>query len=193
MKDRDTAAHCVRVGRASGLLARAAGLDDYAQRVVEFSGVFHDVGKVGVPDHILFKPARLTESEFEIMKSHPEMSVQALEPMLPQSAFLRDLVPGVRHHHERYDGAGYPIGVAGEDIPLEARLILICDTFDAMTSTRAYRKGLSFETAYAELKKYAGTQFDPRLVKIFLQAHPLWGAEDAAAEKQFAGEVLRAA
>ena len=173
-KDVETAAHCIRVGRGARLLAQASGLDEYAQKVCEFAGVFHDIGKVAVPDAILFKPGKLTDEEFEVMKRHPAESAEMLRPLIGDSAFMRDLIPGVLHHHERFDGRGYPDGVAGEDIPLESRIILIADTFDAMTATRAYRKGLPAEAAYSEFKLHAGRQFDARLVKIFLEAQPRW-------------------
>jgi HD-GYP domain-containing protein (c-di-GMP phosphodiesterase class II) len=193
LKDQETASHCARVGRGSRLLARAAGLDEYAQKVCEYAGMFHDVGKVGVPDSILNKPSKLTESEYEIMKEHPVLSVQAILPLAKLSPFIRETIPGVRYHHERYDGAGYPAGIMGEAIPLEARIILIADTFDAMTVSRAYRKGLSAEAAYAELQLYAGRQFDPRLVRIFLDAQPRWGREERTVAAEFAATAFKQA
>ena len=171
VKDPATYEHCIRVSRGSRLLAKAAGLDELDQKIVEFAGLFHDVGKIGIPDDILLKPSKLTDAEYEIMKSHPEKSVQILTP-LGSGEFFRRLLPGVLHHHERYDGRGYPNHVSGEAIPLVSRVILVADTYDAMTEDRAYRKGLSTEVAYKELRDFAGRQFDPRLVQIFLEAHP---------------------
>jgi HD-GYP domain-containing protein (c-di-GMP phosphodiesterase class II) len=191
LKDPETASHCVRVGRGSRLLAQAAGLDQYMQKLCEFAGLFHDIGKIGVPDEILFKPAKLTEEEYNRMKEHPELSVEALKPLAEVSPFVRDLLPGVRHHHERFDGRGYPVGKMGDAIPLEARIILIADTFDAMTATRAYRKGLPPEAAYAELELHAGRQFDPRLVKVFLEAQPRWTREEKKVAHEFAGTVYK--
>lgn len=177
LKDQATYWHCVRVSRGARLLAQAAGLDEWEQKTVEFAGLFHDIGKVGVPESILNKPGKLNHQEFEIMKSHPELSVQILQPLRGIEFFNR-LIPGVLYHHERVDGKGYPGCLYGENIPLESRLILVVDTFDAMTADRVYRKGLPKEVAYQELKDFAGQQFDHRLVEIFLQSHPEWSKKD---------------
>lgn len=176
-KDGDTFDHCVRVSRMAKLLARAAGLNEFDTRIVEYAGLFHDIGKVGVPDEILLKPAKLTDEEYQIMKSHPVLSVKILEPVSHLEFFAKTL-PGVRFHHERFDGRGYPEGVKGEEIPLASRIILVVDTFDAMTWSRPYRKGLSSEVAYKELQDFAGRQFDPKLVEIFKSAHPHWSMRD---------------
>lgn len=175
LRERDpyTYGHCRRVGRYARSLAQAAGLNEFEQRVVEFSAMFHDIGKVGIPDSILLKEGRLTAEEEEIMKEHPVKSMQIIQP-LAHIPFFQATLPAIRGHHERVDGAGYPDGIAGDDIPFIARLILICDTFDAMITTRAYRKGMPIEAAYKELRLFAGRQFDKDLVKIFLQAHPSW-------------------
>jgi putative nucleotidyltransferase with HDIG domain len=178
-RDYETYMHCVRVSRSSRLLAQAAGMNELDQKIIEFAGLFHDIGKVHVPLEILNKPAKLTAEEFDVMKEHPELSVEMLEP-LKGLEFFRRLIPGVLHHHERFDGAGYPAKMEGEDIPLIARMILVVDTYDAMTADRAYRKGLPMERAYAELKEFAGRQFDPQMVKIFLDAHPFWIRRDEA-------------
>ena len=155
VKDHATYEHCIRVSRGARLLARAAGLNELEQKTVEFAGLFHDIGKIGIPDSILNKPSRLTPDEMDIMKDHPEMSVQILEPLAHLDFYFR-LIPGVRHHHEWYDGRGYPRGVKGDQIPLAARLVLIADTFDAITADRAYRKGRPAEAAYSELYDWAG-------------------------------------
>ncbi len=125
----------------------------------------HDIGKVKIPDSILYKPTRLTDEEFEIVKQHPVIGEQILKPIIP----LQHALPVVRHHHERYDGKGYPDGISGTAIPFAARIVAITDSFDAMVSDRPYRKGLPIEKAIAELKKGAGTQFDPELVPAFLK------------------------
>ena len=161
--------------------------------MAEFAGLFHDVGKVGVPDSILLKPAKLTEEEFNVMKSHPEKSVQIIQPLADKVAFFQNLIPGVLHHHERFDGKGYPEGVWGEDIPLTARMILVVDTFDAMTANRAYRTGLPAEVAYKELQEFAGRQFDAQLVKIFLQVQPTWSANDFQIFEEMNVQVLKIA
>ena len=170
VKDKETYEHCVRVSRATRLLAKAAGFNELDQKVAEFAGLFHDIGKIGVPEHVLNKPAKLTDEEYTIMKAHPEMSVQILQPLSGVDFFAR-LMPGVLHHHEWFDGRGYPHKIMADDIPIEARLVLIADTYDAMTADRIYRKGRAPEVAYKELQEYAGRQFDPELVKVFLDSH----------------------
>ncbi len=161
----------------SRLLSDAAGLSGAESRVVEYAGLFHDIGKVGVPDSILMKPAKLTDHEYEVMKSHPVLSIEILKPISHLDFFAQTL-PGVRHHHERYDGRGYPDGLMGEKIPLASRIILVVDTFDAMTWSRPYRKGLPWDVAYKELVEFSGRQFDPKLVEIFLKVHPKWNPRD---------------
>lgn len=194
IKERDpyTYGHCRRVARNSRLLARAAGLDEYQQRLVEFSSLFHDLGKIGIPDRVLLKPGRLTIEEENIMKAHPLKSAEIITP-LAKVPFFRSTLPGVRHHHERMDGAGYPDGIAGDDIPLIARVILIADTFDAMTTTRPYRKGLAIEIAYRELKQFSGRQFDPHLVKVFLESHSKWGDYEEEITETFVTEKFKRA
>ena len=193
VKDLATYEHCVRVSRSSRLLAQAAGLSETEQKIVEFAGLFHDIGKVGIPDSILLKPAKLTSEEFVLMKTHPEKSVQIIQPLANSVEFFSHLVPGVLHHHERYDGNGYPNKVSGESIPLTSRVILIADTFDAMTATRAYRNGLPKEVAYKELSDFAGRQFDPRLVEIFLKAQPKWGLREMRVFEEMNQTILKIA
>ncbi|MCM2281320.1 MAG: HD-GYP domain-containing protein [Bdellovibrionaceae bacterium] len=190
VKDPETFFHCVRVSRNARLLSEAAGLNEYEAKIVEFAGLFHDAGKVAVPDSILLKPAKLTPEEFRIMQSHPVKSAQLLEP-LRQIDFFKALIPGVLHHHERVDGRGYPYGLEGDKIPLEARIILIVDTFDAMTATRAYRKGLAPEVAFQELQDFSGRQFDPHLVKIFLKAKSLWTEREESIEQEMQETVFK--
>lgn len=168
--------HCVRVGEYSRQLAKSLGLTDYQQKVAQFSGLLHDVGKMGVDRAIIHKPGRLDTAEFQAMKEHPVLSEEIIKPLTAHE-FFRHVLPGVRGHHERMDGCGYPDGLAGDEIPLMARLILIVDTLDAMGSDRSYRKGLPIDVIYKELKKFSGSQFDMHLVKTFLEAHPHWAAE----------------
>lgn len=165
-KDGYTLGHSLRVAEFSLDLGRKLGLSDKELRELEIAALLHDIGKIGIPDSILLKSAKLTISEFEIMKSHPVRSGKILEKI----SSLRSLLPAIRHHHERYDGLGYPDGLKGNEIPLYARIILIADTFDAMTSTRPYRLALDKASAYQELKRCSGSQFDPYLVEVFLQA-----------------------
>ncbi|MDQ7821702.1 MAG: HD-GYP domain-containing protein [Candidatus Eremiobacteraeota bacterium] len=127
-------------------------------------GEFHDIGKLKIPEEIVNKTERLTDEEYEIMKQHPIIGEALLRPIKSLAAIL----PAVRHHHERWDGKGYPDGISGENIPLSARIVALTDTFDAMISDRPYRKALTREEATGELRKNAGTQFDPHLVEVFL-------------------------
>lgn len=172
-KDPYTYGHCMRVARNAKLLAEAAGLPEKDQLSIEFASLFHDLGKMGIPDSILLKPGRLTPEEADIMRLHPVKSAEIVQP-LTEIDFFKKTLPGILSHHERIDGLGYPHGLEGNTIPLEARVIVIVDTFDAMTSTRPYRKALPREIAYKELLTFSGRQFDPDLVKVFLKAHPHW-------------------
>jgi len=194
LRERDpyTYGHCRRVARNASLLAKAAGLNVYDRKVVEFSSIFHDLGKIGIPDRVLLKSGPLTMEEEKIMRIHPIKSVEILEP-LSNLPFFRDLIPGIRHHHERMDGLGYPDGVKGDEIPLSARIILVADTFDAMTTTRPYRKGRAHDHAYKELKQFSGRQFDAQLVKIFLKAHPTWGDIEEDISEEFVAATYRRA
>lgn len=183
-KDPYTYGHCRRVARNAKLLARAAGLSEGEQRRIEFASLFHDLGKMGIPDSILLKPGRLTPQEEEIMRLHPVKSEEIVRP-LAVVPFFKLTLPGIRHHHERIDGRGYPDRMPGDQIPLEARIILIADTFDAMTTSRPYRKGLPFEVAYKELQTFSGRQFDARLAQVFLSAHPTWQSFEEEITEEF--------
>ncbi|TNF26877.1 MAG: HD-GYP domain-containing protein [Deltaproteobacteria bacterium] len=165
-KDDYTFGHSMRVAFYSLQLGKEYGLSDEQLYDLELAALFHDIGKIGVPDSVLLKPARLDEDEFLKMKKHPELSAEILKGFAP----FEEAAKFAKHHHERYDGRGYPDGMAGEDIPLYSRIILIADTFDAMTSTRPYRKGLPYEVAFEELREFAGSQFDPNLVEFFIKA-----------------------
>ena len=176
--DPATFEHCLRVGEFSRLLAKSAGLTEYQQKISEFAGILHDVGKVGVGRDIVHKPGKLTESEYEIMKQHSIYSEEIIQPLATHE-FFRQVLPAVRGHHERVDGLGYPDKLHGEDVPLISRMILIVDTYDAMGQDRSYRKGLPVEVIYKELEKFAGTQFDKALVTTFMDCHESWKTEKA--------------
>jgi putative nucleotidyltransferase with HDIG domain len=165
-KDHYTYDHSLRVCHYSLILGKELGMTDEEIFELQLSALFHDIGKIGTPDSVLNKPTRLTEEEFNIMKKHPEQSYEILKEFDKFS----QIAINARHHHERYDGRGYPDKLKGEEIPLCSRIILIADTFDAMTSTRVYRKGLESEIAYSELLEFSGSQFDPKLVVIFIEA-----------------------
>ena len=192
LKERDpyTYGHCRRVARHARLLAAAAGLTEYEQRVIEYSSMFHDLGKLGIPDSILLKPGRLNEKEAEIMRTHPLKSAEIVSP-LATIPFFKETIPGILHHHERMDGLGYPFNMMGDQIPITARVILIADTFDAMTTTRPYRNGMDHQFAYRELKNFAGRQFDAHLVKVFIQAHPTWGKVDEEITEEFVAKTFK--
>lgn len=174
LRDPYTFGHCCRVSYYSQHLAQAAGLSEHEQKVIEYASLFHDIGKVGIPDRVLRKPQRLNSEEMTLMKTHPELGETILQPLAAQLPFFKALLPGIRSHHERIDGTGYPDGSTEDHIPLLAKIILIADTFDAMTTDRPYRQGLDLSSAYKELKQFSGRQFDASLVKIFLQAHGHW-------------------
>ncbi|HEV2293489.1 MAG TPA: HD domain-containing phosphohydrolase [Tepidisphaeraceae bacterium] len=164
-KDAYTCGHSERVALLSRHLAQQARLSEYEVERVYMAGLLHDVGKIGVPEVVLQKTGRLTPEEFEQIKKHPEIGARILQDIKQ----IRDIIPGVLHHHERYDGKGYPGGLAGEDIPLMGRIICLADSFDAMTSSRTYRKALPLEVALAEMRRCSGTHFDPRMSEAFLQ------------------------
>lgn len=194
LKERDpyTYGHCRRVARNARLLAQAAGLNEREQQIVEYSSMFHDLGKMGIPDSILLKPGRLTDNEEAIMRLHPVKSAEIVQP-LSRIPFFRSTLPGIRAHHERIDGRGYPDGLQGENIPLTARIILIADTFDAMTTTRPYRKGMAPEIAYKELITFSGRQFDKHLVQVFIKAHPGWGEVEKEISAEFVANTFKRA
>ncbi len=163
-KDPYTRGHSDRVAALARQLARKAGLGEKVAERYHIAGLLHDVGKIGVPEAVLCKPGRLTDEEFGCIMRHPEIGYNILDGV----PGMEDLLPGVLHHHERYDGKGYPSGLAGEDIPMIARVLCLADTFDAMSSNRAYRSAMTRDTVLAEISKCAGTQFDPELAPLFV-------------------------
>ncbi|MBP9673981.1 MAG: HD domain-containing protein [Bacteriovoracaceae bacterium] len=164
-KDRYTGGHTKRVEVFSEMIAREMKLSFKEMTDVRLAAVLHDIGKIGIEDKILKKKSPLTTEEFEIMKKHPQMGYEILSHI----DGLSNVLDGMRFHHERPDGKGYPYGLKGEDIPLIASIVSVADTFDAMISTRPYRKGLPPMTAYHEIMQYAGTQFDQRVVEAFVR------------------------
>lgn len=159
-----TAMHAEHVAELMAGLASQLGMSSDEISLAFIVGLVHDVGKIKIPGDILNKPGRLTQDEFNIMKLHAELGAN----MLTQVEGAEAIIPIMRYHHERYDGKGYPEGIAGNRIPLLSRMLAICDTFDAMTTQRCYRQPVSLELCIAEIKRCAGIQFDPALCKLFI-------------------------
>jgi HD-GYP domain-containing protein (c-di-GMP phosphodiesterase class II) len=174
-KDPTTRDHTERCSWYATELARDLGLNEEATSILELASLLHDIGKLVVPDEVLGKPGPLDSDEWELMRKHPSSA----RHILSQMDSVSDAVPAIVHHHERYDGTGYPDGLAGEDIPLASRILTVTDAFDAMTSDRPYRQAMPIEEALEELKSNASTQFDPDIVEAFVSlierrgAHPL--------------------
>ncbi len=166
-KDPYTRGHSERVTRFSILIARELGLDDKTQRDVQLSALLHDVGKIGVPISILRKKDKLTDEDWKHIRRHPVLGAEIISPITQ----LKELVRNIRYHHERYDGKGYPDNLKGEDIPLISRILAVADTFDALTSERPYRNGLSDKAALEEMEIVKGTQLDPACVEAFLAGY----------------------
>lgn len=163
-KDPYTMGHSQRVGLMASKMAVALGLEKTVVEHFRIAGLVHDVGKIGVPEAVLTKPSRLSDDEFELIKLHPNIGHRILN----QIPSLGPVLPGVLWHHERWDGRGYPDGIKGEEIPLIARVLALSDTFDAMSSNRAYRPALSRQRVLEELRKNGGSQFDPKLADLFI-------------------------
>lgn len=170
-RDTDTAKHLLRMSRYSGLLAEAIGLSAEEAELIELAAPLHDIGKIGIPDSILRKSGSLTEAEIEVMRQHPQIGHDILQDS--PSKYLRLGGEIALAHHERYDGSGYPLGIAGEDIPLSARIVAIADVFDALTSVRPYKAAWSIEAAMQYLSKESGRHFDPALVTVMLELEPV--------------------
>jgi len=164
-KDAYTHGHSLRVTLYSLMLAKEMGIKEDLMEEIETAGLLHDIGKIGVPESILCKPGKLTDEEYEIMKTHPGQG----KKMLIGIKKLKAVSDWLSSHHERWDGNGYPNGLRGEEIPLTARIIAVADTYDAMTSSRSYRQALSHEFAVEEIKRCTGSQFDPAVAQAFLR------------------------
>ena len=163
-KDPYTRGHSDRVSEYSVLIGKKLGLDEKTLHILKIGGLFHDIGKIGIPDSILLKESKLSDEEYSQIKNHPMIGVH----MLGDAAIFTDILPIVKHHHERYDGRGYPSQLVGDDIPYVARIAAVADTFDAMTSKRSYRDSLPIDVVRAEIERCSGTQFDPNIAKVFL-------------------------
>jgi len=169
-RDNETGAHVVRMSKSCRLLALKAGLGEAFAELILQASPMHDVGKIGIPDNILLKPGRLTPQERQIMETHVEIGVDIIGKF--DSEMLNMAREIAATHHEKWDGSGYPKGLAGEDIPISGRIAAICDVFDALTSERPYKDAWPLEKAVALIKDNAGSHFDPELVKLFVDIIP---------------------
>ena len=163
-KDTYTRGHSDRVSEYSVLIGEALGLPEEDIKKLKIGGLFHDIGKIGVPDSILQKAGKLSDDEYSEIKNHPSIGAH----ILSTASIFQDIIPIVKHHHERYDGKGYPSQLAGENIPYLARITAVADTFDAMTSKRSYRDSLPLDYVISEFERCKGTQFDPKIADVFL-------------------------
>jgi HD-GYP domain-containing protein (c-di-GMP phosphodiesterase class II) len=179
-KDPYTRGHSERVARYSIAIGKNLGLPEKEMRNLRISALLHDVGKIGIDDRILRKPGALSEDEFEVMKGHPVKGAAIMSGV----AQLIDIIPGMKYHHEKWGGGGYPDSLEGEAIPMQARIVAIADTFDAMTTNRPYQKAMELNYVVDKIKSFAGTRFDPRVVDAFVQAV---GRGDIQIEEQVRG------
>lgn len=163
-KDTYTRGHSDRVSEYSVLIGEALGLPEDDIKKLKLGGLFHDIGKIGVPDSILQKEGKLSDDEYSEIKNHPSIGAH----ILSTASIFQDILPIVKHHHERYDGKGYPSQLAGENIPYLARITAVADTFDAMTTKRSYRDSLPLDYVISEFERCKGTQFDPKIADVFL-------------------------
>ena len=172
-KDQYTASHADSLAAMAVAVGGRMGLADAELRMLQYAAVLHDIGKIGIPGNILNKPAELTREEFDTMAQHTVIG----ERIISRIDYLVPIARIIRSAHERWDGKGYPDGHRGEEIPLASRILLVCDAFDAMTTDRPYRSALPIDEALSELARHAGTQFDPRVVDVFLAAYPFESRE----------------
>jgi putative nucleotidyltransferase with HDIG domain len=163
-KDHYTLGHSQKVSEFSVLISEELGMSEREIEIIKYAGLLHDIGKIAIPDDVIKKPARFNEQDFEIAKKHPVIGAKIIKEI----ESLAPMVPIVLYHHERFDGKGYPDGLKGEDIPIGARIVHVADAYDTMVSARAYRDMLPPELAISELRKNAGTQFDPKIVDAFI-------------------------
>lgn len=163
-KDKYTRGHSDRVSAFSVLIGKYMGLSESDLKILEIGGLFHDIGKIGVPDSVLLKEGKLTDEEYSEIKNHPSIG----KHILSNAQIFENIIPIVYHHHEKFDGKGYPGKLSGKEIPLFARIAAVADTFDAMTTKRSYRNALPLEVVREEIVRVTGTQFDPEVAKVFL-------------------------
>ena len=168
LREHNTGLHSQRVREYTELIANRLGVDEKMKREIGFGALLHDVGKIAVPDHILLKPGKLTDQEWVEMRKHPEAGYRIVKRI----GFLKDAAEIVYAHHEQFDGRGYPRGLKSESIPLGARMFMVADVYDALTSERPYHTPMSYEAAAAEIKLQSGSHFDPAVVDVFMAIAP---------------------
>ena len=164
-RDNETGMHVIRISKLCERLARGMGLNDHECHLIHHASPMHDIGKIGIPDHILLKPGKLTLKEWAIMKTHTDIGALILSGSESEFLQMAEIIAG--SHHERWDGSGYPRGLKGEEIPLVSRIVTVCDVFDALISDRPYKKAWSIENTVAEMKSQSGRLFDPNVFSVF--------------------------
>lgn len=187
-KDKYTKGHSDRVAAYAVEIARTLGLSEYRIEVIEHMALLHDIGKIGISEEILTKPGRLSNQEFEQIKQHPVIGANILKDIKDFESST-DLI---KYHHEKFDGTGYPYGLKGEEIPLEARIITLADSFDAMTSDRAYRKAMNVQEAFEEIRRSSGNHFDPVVVEAFINSWHTGGLCETTFNTEVAAKSLEA-
>ena len=181
-RDPYTGDHSRRVSDTATLLAKMLGLSDDEIQEIHIAAHLHDIGKIGIPDSVLLKPGRLDDEECKMMKRHPQIGAD----ILAKSPSFSRISAIILHHHERYDGKGYPFGAKEQEIPLGSRIIAVCDSIDAMASARAYRKALPLDTVYEEIEKNIGLMYDPDVAKKILDNRSI--IEEVYGHKELCGE-----
>lgn len=181
-RDPYTGDHSRRVSDTATLLAKMLGLSDDEIQEIHIAAHLHDIGKIGIPDSVLLKPGRLDDEEWKMMKRHPQIGAD----ILAKSPRFSRISAIILHHHERYDGKGYPFGAKEQEIPLGSRIIAVCDSIDAMASARAYRKALPLDTVYEEIEKNIGLMYDPDVAKKLLDNRSI--IEEVYGHKELCGE-----
>ncbi len=169
-RDNETGMHVIRISKLCERLARGLGLNDHECHLIRHASPMHDIGKIGIPDHILLKPGKLTAEEWAIMKTHSDIGALILSGSESEFLQMAEIIAG--SHHERWDGSGYPRGLKGEEIPLVSRIVTVCDVFDALTSDRPYKKAWSAEDAITEMENQSGKLFDPHVLRVFITLLP---------------------
>ena len=169
-RDNETGMHVIRISKLCERLARGLGLNDHECHLIHHASPMHDIGKIGIPDHILLKSGKLTAKEWSIMKTHADIGALILSGSESEFLQMAEIIAG--SHHERWDGNGYPRGLKGEEIPLVSRIVAVCDVFDALTSDRPYKKAWSVENTVAEMENQSGKLFDPNVLRTFMDLLP---------------------